>query len=206
MITEDDYLPISAIQHYAYCPRQCAMIHIEQVWSENFWTAEGRLLHDRVDHGEAEQRGNLRSERGVAVISHRLHISGKLDLLEIKGKNPACYFPVEYKRGKPKVAVWDKAQLCAQAMCLEEMRSIQIQEAAIWYWQVRRREIITIDEALRNITKDIIREAQTMIKTGITPRAIFDKRCNACSLIDLCSPEAMQNDHSKTYINNMFSS
>ena len=205
-IMEEDYLPLSAIQHYAYCPRQCALIHIEQVWSENFWTAEGKLLHERVDCGEAEQRGNLRTERGVSVISHRLHISGKLDLLEIQGKNPVRYFLVEYKRGKPKIAVWDRAQLCAQVMCLEEMRSVQIKEAALWYWQVRRREIIAIDESLRKLTEEIIRSVQAMKRAGVTPQAHFDKRCNACSLIDLCEPKAMQNDNSKTYINKMFSS
>lgn len=203
---EGDYLAISAIQHYAYCPRQCALIHIEQAWSENFWTAEGRLLHDRVDSGGTEQRGNLRTERSVAVISHRLRISGKLDLLEIQGKSPVHYFPVEYKRGKPKLAEWDKAQLCAQVLCLEEMRDVQIKEAALWYWQVRRREMVSIDESLRKLTEDIISASQAMIQSGITPHALFDKRCNACSLIDLCNPKAMQTDRSITYINNMFSS
>lgn len=202
---EEDYLPLSAIQHYAYCPRQCALIHIEQVWSENFWTAEGRLLHERVDSGIAEKRGNLRTERGVSVVSHRLHISGKLDLLEIQGKDPVCYLPVEYKRGKPKTAVWDRAQLCAQVMCFEEMRSIQIKEAALWYWQVRHREIVVIDELLRMLTEEIISAAQAMIRAGITPKALYDNRCKACSLIDLCEPKAMQNDYSKTYINKMFS-
>lgn len=203
---EEDYLPVSAVQHYAYCPRQCALIHIEQAWSENFWTAEGRLLHDRVDSGVAEQRGNIRTERSVAIVSHRLNISGKLDLLEIRGKNPVHYFPVEYKRGKPKIAIWDKAQLCAQVICLEEMKLVKINEAALWYWQVRRREIVSIDDALRKLTEKIIAEAQAMIQTGLTPKALFDKRCNACSLIDICEPKVMQNDNSKTYINGMFSS
>lgn len=203
---DDDYLAISAIQHYAYCPRQCALIHIERAWSENFWTAEGRLLHDRVDSGGVEQRGNLRTERSVEVVSHRLRISGTLDLLEIQGKSPVCYFPVEYKRGKPKIALWDKAQLCAQVLCLEEMKSVQIKEAALWYWQVRRREQVVIDEALRQSTQALIASAHLMMQSSITPKAIFDKRCLACSLIDLCEPKIMQNDRSKTYINKMFSS
>jgi len=121
---EDDTntIMLSALQHYAYCPRQFALIHIEQVWAENYFTAQGKLLHERVDSYEPEQRGNTRYERSVAVISHRLKINGKLDLLEIEGKPPNKYFPVEYKRGKPKLEDWDKIQLCAQALCLEEMR------------------------------------------------------------------------------------
>ncbi|HAT2138922.1 TPA: CRISPR-associated protein Cas4 [Legionella pneumophila] len=204
-MTEDDYLLVSAIQHYAYCPRQCALIHIEQIWLENLWTAEGRALHARVDAGGSEQRGNLRSERGVMVISHRLRIRGKLDLLEVQGKSPVSYFPVEYKRGKPKLEVWDKAQLCAQVLCLEEMRNVQIKEAALWYWQIRHREIVSIDEQLREKTEEIISAAHSMIESGITPRALFSKRCNACSLIDLCEPQCLQHDNSKVYVNSMYS-
>jgi CRISPR-associated exonuclease Cas4 len=204
MVGDDDYIALSALQHYAYCPRQCALIHIEQAWSDNFWTAEGRLLHERVDNGESEQRGNVRTERSVAVISHRLHIKGKLDLLEIKGKPPYEYFPVEYKRGKPKVEDWDKIQLCAQTLCLEEMRSIRIEKAALWYWKVRHREIVVIDDTLRTQTEKIIEQAQTMIQSGITPHAIFDKGCNACSLIDLCKPNALQHDRSVAYVNEIF--
>ena len=203
-MNEDDYLPISAIQHYAYCPRQCALIHIEQAWSENFWTAEGRLLHQRVDSGEAEQRGNMRTERSVAVISHRLCISGKLDLLEIQGKSSLHFFPVEYKRGKPKIKDWDRIQLCAQVLCLEEMRNIHIKEGALWYWQLRRRENIIIDMKLRTQTEEIISAAQEMIQSRKTPRAIFDKRCNACSLIDLCEPRALHRDCTTEYVKELF--
>jgi CRISPR-associated exonuclease Cas4 len=204
MVGDDDYIALSALQHYAYCPRQCALIHIEQAWSENFWTAEGRLLHERVDNGESEQRGNVRTERSVAVISHRLHIKGKLDLLEIKGKPPYEYFPVEYKRGKPKVEDWDRIQLCAQALCLEEMRSIRIEKAALWYWKERHREIVVIDDILRTQTEKIIEQAQAMIQSGFTPHAIFDKKCKACSLIDLCKPNALQQDRSAAYVSEIF--
>lgn len=201
---EDNYLAISALQHYAYCPRQCALIHLEHAWSENFWTAEGRLLHDRVDSGAFEQRGKSRTERSVAVISHRLCISGKLDLLEIRGGSPFCYYPVEYKRGKPKIKDWDKVQLCAQVLCLEEMLSVQIEEAALWYWQVRRREIVAIDKQLRTCTESIISATQTMVKSGVTPRPVFDKRCKACSLIDLCKPNSLQRDNSVSYISGIY--
>lgn len=201
----DDFLPISALQHYAFCPRQFALIHLEQAWEENYWTAQGRLLHERVDNGEPEQRGNVRFERGVAVISHRLHITGKLDLLEIESRPPGSFFPVEYKRGKPKVEDWDRVQVCAQILCLEEMRDICIEEGALWYWQVRKRERVVIDDALRIHTETIIAEAQRVLTNGVTPKPVFDVRCRACSLIDLCEPGALQKDRSAAYVNGIYS-
>lgn len=197
---------ISALQHYAYCPRQFALIHIEQVWAENYFTAHGNLLHERVDSCEPEQRGNTRYERGVAVISHHLNISGKLDLLEIEGKPASRYFPVEYKRGKPKQEDWDKIQLCAQALCLEEMRSISIDEGALWYWKVRKREPVLFDKTLRETTLAVIKEAHTLLASGKTPPPTDNKkRCRACSLIDLCEPDTFRRDHSSHYINELFS-
>jgi CRISPR-associated exonuclease Cas4 len=205
-LVEDDYLPLSALQHYAYCPRQCALIHLEQAWIENFWTAEGRLLHERVDSGETEQRGVVRKERSVSVISHTLKLVGKLDLLEIRGTSSSrCYLPVEYKRGKPKVEDWDKVQLCGQALCLEEMWTIQIKEGALWYWQTRAREIVQFDEKLRAHTKQIIAEATAMLASQKTPAAVYNKKlCSACSLLEYCEPEVMTRDHSKIYTNELF--
>jgi len=206
MDSSEQSIFISALQHYAYCSRQFALIHIEQVWAENFYTAHGNLLHERVDSCEPEQRGNVRFERSVAVISHKLRISGKLDLLEIEGKSPAKYFPVEYKRGKPKLEDWDKIQLCAQALCLEEMRDVAIDEGALWYWQPRKREPVVFDAAIRNVTLAAIEGAHKLLATGKTPSPIVDKkRCRACSLIDLCEPDAFRRDHSKTYIEELFS-
>lgn len=197
---------ISALQHYAYCPRQFALIHIEQAWSDNYFTAHGNLLHERVDSYEPEQRGNVRFERSVAVKSENFKISGKLDLLEIEGKPPVHYFPVEYKRGKPKVENWDKIQLCAQALCLEEMRQIKIEEGALWYWQVRRREVVMIDEALRKETISVIETAHSMLASGKTPPPINNKkRCRACSLIELCEPGTFRRDHSRAYTEVLYS-
>src|SRR3989304_6360050 len=124
-------LMLSALQHYAYCPRQFALIHIEQAWEENRFTAEGRVLHERVDSGVAEQRHGVRSERGVLLRSETYRLTGKMDLLEIEQGNPPKYFPVEYKRGKPKVEDWDRIQLCAQALCIEEMRHAPVAEGGI---------------------------------------------------------------------------
>jgi len=188
--TEPDWLMISALQHYAYCPRQFALIHIEQAWAENFFTAHGNLLHERVDSYESEQRGNTRYERSVAVLSNQHLIRGKLDLLEIEDKPAKKYFPVEYKRGKPKQEAWDKIQLCAQALCLEEMRNITIKEGALWYWQIRKREPVSFDKQLRTVTKNTIEGAHAVLTSGKTPMpTVIKLRCRACSLVDLCEPE-----------------
>ncbi|MDQ1363308.1 MAG: CRISPR-associated exonuclease Cas4 [Pseudomonadota bacterium] len=202
---DENQLAISALQHYAYCPRQFALIHIEQVWAENHFTAEGRVLHERVDSGVAEQRRGTRFERGVLLLSQRYGLTGKMDLLEIESGDSPRYFPVEYKRGKPKVEDWDRIQLCAQALCIEEMRNTQVTEGAIWYWEVRRREPIMIDDALRSTTVAVIDGAHALLASGKTPPPIDDKkRCKACSLVDLCQPDAFRRDHTAAYIHDMF--
>ncbi len=196
---------ISALQHYAYCPRQFALIHVEQVWAENYFTAHGNLLHERVDSCEPEQRGDVRFERGVSVKSQQLRLTGKLDLLEVEGKSPSKYFPVEYKRGKPKIEDWDKIQLCAQALCLEEMREIQIDKGALWYWKVRKREPVVFNETLRNTTLAAIDGAHKILASGNTPPPTDQKkRCKACSLVDLCEPDTFRRDRSSAYIKELF--
>lgn len=205
MNDSDQLILISALQHYAYCPRQFALIHVEQVWAENYFTMHGNILHERVDSCEPEQRGNVRFERGVAVNSHELRLTGKLDLLEVDGKPPDKYFPVEYKRGKPKIEDWDKIQLCAQALCLEEMREINIAEGALWYWQVRKREPVLINDTLRSVTLEAIEGAHKLLESGKTPSPSDNKkRCRACSLVDLCEPDTFRHDHSSTYIKGLF--
>lgn len=203
----DNFIAISALQHYAYCPRQFALIHIEQTWEENRFTAEGRVLHERVDSGVVERRRDTRYERGVMLESRHYGLRGKMDLLEIKVGNPPVFYPVEYKRGKPKVEDWDRIQLCAQALCLEEMRNCQVNEGAIWYWEVRHREVVIIDSQLRDATLTVIQGTHDLINMGATPRPIADaRRCRACSLIDLCEPKVFSKDHSRRYIQEMFTS
>ena len=203
--SEPDWLMISALQHYAYCPRQFALIHIEQAWAENQFTAHGRLLHERVDSYESEQRGDLRSERSISVLSTRLRVRGKLDLLELSGKSVKSYLPVEYKRGKSKAEDWERIQLCAQALCLEEMREIHIDSGALWYWQVRKREAVQFDEALRAVTQQTIEDAHALMASGETPvPTIHKQRCRACSLLDLCEPEAFRKDRTGRYIEALF--
>jgi CRISPR-associated exonuclease Cas4 len=203
----DRYLALSALQHFAYCPRQCALIHTEQVWTDNLFTAHGNALHARVDSGAPEQRGNVRSERAVQLLSHAHKLTGKMDLLEIEtlptgGKG---YFPVEYKRGKPKVQDWDRIQVCAQALCIEEMRGVAVNQGAIWYWEVRRREAVAIDAQLRQTTLATIAAAHALIATRSTPAPTTDvKRCKACSLLDLCQPALHRKDRSAAYVNALF--
>ncbi|MEX1032776.1 MAG: CRISPR-associated protein Cas4 [Cellvibrionaceae bacterium] len=201
----DEYIAISALQHYAYCPRQFALIHVEQVWAENRYTAEGRILHERVDSGAAEQRRGTRYERGVLLRSEVYGLTGKMDLLEVESGDPPRYFPVEYKRGKPKVEDWDRIQVCAQALCIEEMRNTEVTEGAIWYWEVRRREPVPIDAALREATKTAISRAHEVMGSGKTPPPTDNKkRCKACSLFDLCEPDTFRRDHSKRYVAEIF--
>lgn len=200
-------IAISALQHLAYCPRQFALIHVEQAWAENYFTAHGQVLHDRVDGGAPEQRGNVRYERSVAVYSQTLGIHGKLDLLEIEGKTDKKYFPVEYKRGQSKTEDWDRIQLCAQALCLEEMRQVRIDEGALWYWKERKREPVLIDQALRDLTLQAIAQAKDILQSGQTPPPTSQKsRCKACSLIEVCLPDVARQDHSSDYIQQLFSS
>lgn len=202
---QENLLAISALQHYAYCPRQFALIHIEQAWQENRLTAEGRVLHERVDSGVAEKRRGTQSERGVLLRSQQYRLTGKMDLLEIEPGDPPHYLPVEYKRGKPKLEDWDRIQVCAQALCLEEMRDVSISEGAIWYWEVRKREPMAINAALRAATIATIESAHAMLAAGETPAPIENtKRCRACSLVDLCEPATFRQDHSAKYIAELF--
>ncbi len=200
-------IAISALQHYAYCPRQFALIHLEQAWSDNHFTAQGNVLHERVDSQEAETRGNKRSERSVEVRSDRLGLHGKLDLLEVfnqadEGKR---YVPVEYKRGKRKVMDWDRIQLCAQAMCLEEMRGVSVTNGALWYWQERLREVVSIDARLRAETLACVEAARAVLQSQITPLPTSDfKRCKACSLLDMCVPDVVRKDRSAQYVQTLF--
>lgn len=203
----DRYLALSALQHFAYCPRQCALIHTEQVWADNFFTAQGNALHARVDSGAPEQRGSTRSERAVQLLSHVHKLTGKMDLLEVETAPDGSkrYFPVEYKRGKPKVQDWDRIQVCAQALCIEEMRGVAVTEGAIWYWEVRRREAVAIDVKLRQTTLATIEAAHDLLAARNTPAPTSDiKRCKACSLQELCQPALHRKDRSAAYVSALF--
>lgn len=187
----DDFIMLSALQHYAYCPRQCALIHIEQVWSENIFTAEGRIMHEKADSNKHESRGNVRIDYSVPLRSLRLGLVGKADVVEFHLQKDGTWlpFPVEYKRGKPKADDCDKVQLCAQTICFEEMLKVEIMEGALFYGQTRRREDVVFDMALRQETEDTAKKVHELIKSGITPKAEYSKKCDRCSLLELCMPK-----------------
>jgi CRISPR-associated exonuclease Cas4 len=193
MHSEDDLIQLSALQHYAFCPRQCALIHIEQVWSESGLTAEGRIMHERVHEQDRESRGNVRIEYGLPLRSLKLGLVGKADVVEFRriGKETWQPFPVEYKRGKPKLDHCDMIQLCAQALCLEEMLSVSVPSGAIFYGRTRRRLDVLLDDALRQETEEAAKQAHQLITSGMTPPPSYEKRCKSCSLIGECLPKAI---------------
>ncbi|MBZ0157749.1 MAG: CRISPR-associated protein Cas4 [Alphaproteobacteria bacterium] len=188
----DDLIMLSALQHFIYCSRQCALIHIEQVWSENIFTAEGRIMHEKVDTAKHESRGSVRVEYGVPLHSLSLGLVGKADVVEFHRLERGVWlpFPVEYKRGKPKADNCDRVQLCAQAICLEEMLAVEIKEGALFYGQTRRREDVAFDKRLRGETGEIARKVHELIASGITPAPAYSRKCESCSLLDLCLPKA----------------
>jgi CRISPR-associated exonuclease Cas4 len=186
----EDSLPISALQHWLFCPRQCALIHVERLWAENRLTAEGRVLHARTDGRAADRRKGVRTLRSVQIGSERLGLHGVADVVELDG---ARIVPVEYKRGRPKPHRADEVQLCAQALCLEDMTGHPVPEGALYYGETRRRKPVAFDEGLRSLTLSIAEEARAALASGRLPAPVYDRsRCRACSLADLCRPQRMQ--------------
>lgn len=196
--TEDELIPISALQHLAFCERQCALIHIEQVWAENRLTAEGRVLHERVHDAGSESRPGARTARGLRLRSLALGLTGVADVVEFRPDEQGVAvpglrgrwqpFPVEFKRGRPKSDRCDEVQLCAQALCLEEMLGAAIREGALFYGQPRRRQDVTFDASLRGLVAQLAARAQELIRSGRTPPAVLLPKCKSCSLFDLCQP------------------
>jgi CRISPR-associated exonuclease Cas4 len=209
MYSEDDLLMLSALQHIAFCERQCALIHIEQVWKENRLTAQGRLMHERVHGQENETRGDIRSVRGLRLRSLELGIAGIADLVEFHrctegeagialsgAKGTWRVFPVEYKRGKPKKDRCDEIQLCAQAMCLEEMLTTKITSGALYYGAQHKRHDVEFDTSLREETKNAARRLHVLVESGMTPPAKYEKKCESCSMQDLCCPHLSEKNES----------
>ncbi len=186
---EELLVPVSALQHYLFCPRQCALIHIERVWAEDGATMEGRLLHERVDHGKPDRRAGVRTVRGLVLRSFAHGLSGKADAVEFPGGVP---YPVEYKRGRAKAHRADEVQLCAQALCLEEMFGCPVPEGALFYGQTRKRTRIAIDDDLRALTARIVAECRAMIVDARTPSPVAMPACRQCSLAQTCRPDKLQ--------------
>ena len=190
---EDQLLPLSALQHLLFCERQCALIHVEQAWTENRLTVEGKHLHNRVHDGTDESRGNVRIARGVRLSSLELGLVGVADVVEFHhGESGDAWapFPVEYKRGCPKANRCDEVQLCAQAMCLEEMMGATIDEGALFYGATRRRKQVRLDATLRRIVTETSTRLHELVERGETPRPVLGTHCRNCSLFDYCMPES----------------
>ena len=208
---QDDYLMMSGIQHFSFCRRQWALIHLEQQWSENLRTVEGRLLHERChDDSLREKRGDLLIVRGMRVISHRLRLSGSCDIVEFHAdpngitlqQEPGLWrpVPVEYKHGSPKANNADRLQLCAQAMALEEMLVCDIPQGVLFYAEPHRREQVELTPELRQETQSIADEMNGYFSRGYTPKVKPGKRCNACSLKELCLPALYRRIDAADYI------
>ena len=223
---DDSLVMISALQHYLFCKRQCALIHLEGAWGENWLTAAGRVLHERVDERKSESRRDLRQATAVRLVSHRLGVMGVADMVEFhrdaatspvsclpSGASPVSRlssstspsaplaaplpglpglwrpFPVEYKRGRPKSHRADEVQLCAQAMCLEEMLGVFIPAGALFYGEPRRRADVAFDAPLRALTEDVAKGVRDLFASGVTPPPTFGKWCASCSLVEECRPK-----------------
>lgn len=211
---EDDYLMISGIQHFKFCRRQWALIHLEQQWEDNVHTVVGELMHKKVhDPYLTEKRKDVIIARAMPVASRELGISGECDVVEFHKSEDGiklhghrglyAVYPIEYKKGKPKLTEEDRLQLAAQVLCLEEMFSVQIPEGAIFYGETRRREPAEITEELRTEVQEMFREMHGYYARHYTPKVKYSKSCNACSLKDICLPKLGKAVPVNTYIRRM---
>lgn len=231
MFTEDDFIMISALQHYVYCPRQCGLIHVDDVWQENLFTVRGNILHEKVDTDTYETRGTLKTVRGLRIHSFRHGIVGRCDVVEFKetrkrvghsvpkfSGSESFYaetlkrvqgdfdvMPVEFKSGEPKENISDKVQLCAQVFCLEEMLNTKISQGAFFYGKIRRRNVVEIDNELRLQTESIIASVREVVSKKIVPAAEYAPKCRNCSLQSICQPKAMNKRKLQSYINRLYS-
>ena len=190
MYSDDQLLPISALVHLIFCERRCALVHIEQLWAENVFTVEGNQLHEKAHDGKSETAGKTRIARSLWLKSDQLGLIGQADIVEFHDNGQVV--PVEYKRGKPKKDDSDRVQICAQAMCLEEMKNVSIQTAYLFYGKQQKRTKVTIDEALRETTRSKIKRLRQMIEQRETPVAKRMPKCDKCSLIELCMPNTQR--------------
>lgn len=211
MYAEEDYLMLSGIQHFSFCRRQWAMIHIEQQWEENVRTTAGELMHKKAhDEGAFEKRGNLLTVRGLRISSRELGLSGQCDVVEFRQDAAGIALfgydgkwrpvPVEYKHGAPKEHQADELQLCAQAMCLEEMFQTEIALGYLFYGENRRRTQVEFTDSLRDEVRKLTKEMHELFRRGYTPNARPTRQCKACSLENLCVPKLQKAMKVRDYI------
>lgn len=202
MFEADEYVMLSALQHFSFCPRQCALIHIEQAWQENLYTLRGLRVHETVNVPGDELVEDIRVERSLPLWSQKLGLKCIGDVVEFLTNGTP--YPVEYKSGPRKVREADSVQLCAQALCLEEMLNVAVPRGAIYYYASRRRREVELDEALRSHTINLIQQVRSMIATGTLPPPVADNRCQDCSLIETSMPQATHHFLSSTQPQNPF--
>lgn len=207
----DETLQLSGLQHYAFCPRQWGLIHVEGLWQENLHTVEGALQHGKAhDQQAVEKRGALLIVRGMRVRSARLQVSGACDVVEFREdergvslrgrKGRYLPYPVEYKHGAPKDHDADRLQVCAQSMCLEEMLCCDIPEAALFYETIRRRETVTLDASLRGKTEQLLSQMRDLLRRGYTPQVKPSAKCKSCSMAELCLPTLIKAENVSEYL------
>lgn len=208
---ESDFLMLSGLQHFTFCRRRWALIHIENQWAENIRTIDGELMHENAhDKDFGESRGDLIIRRGMNVFSRTLGVSGECDVLELRRGEKGIPlkdregmwlpFPVEYKRGRPNEQSGDKLQLCGQAMCLEEMLCCDIPGGAMYYGELRRRQAVEFSSELRKKVTDSLEQMHDLFRRGHTPKVKPTKACNACSMKGLCLPELMRTRSASSYL------
>ncbi len=199
---DDNMIPLSAMTHFAHCPRRCALVHLEQIWRDNQATVEGEVLHEKAHSGDRESRGKVKIIRSLRLSSIELGITGITDIVEFHAalagdggvkipytKGTWIPFPIEYKRGASKDIFSFKVQLCAQALCLEEMLRCRIEKGSLFLGVKQHRTDVIFDESLREQTKEISQKVHELFKNRLTPPPIYSKRCDSCSLIDMCKPK-----------------
>jgi CRISPR-associated exonuclease Cas4 len=183
---------LSMLEHFAYCPRQCALIHLEQVYDENVFTLKGSAGHERVDEPQSGESNGTRFERALPLFSHILGLSGKADLIEFPGDVP---YPVEYKHGSKSGRGPSEIQLCGQALCLEEMFHVAVPKGALYSITSHRRREVAITEGLRENTRQTVVSVREMLRSETLPAALNDARCTHCSLIEVCNPNILDCDN-----------
>ncbi|APD10409.1 MULTISPECIES: CRISPR-associated protein Cas4 [Thermus] len=184
----DEAIPISALQHFAYCPRQCALIHVEAAWEDNLYTLRGRRAHEGVDLPEGLVREGVRVEFALPLYSERLGLVGRADAVEFHGGVP---YPVEHKVGPRRTRRADEIQLCAQALCLEEMLGVEVPKGALFYRTSRKRREVVFTPELRALVAEVTEQVRTLLHSGHLPPPVKDARCRDCSLVEVCLPHLM---------------
>lgn len=206
MFNEDEFIQLSALQHYVFCPRQCALIHVDDAWNDNLFTVRGNILHEKVDTDTYETRGALKTVRALKIHSFRLGLAGKCDVVEFRKSKDGAQevLPVEFKAGQPKQNISDEVQLYAQALCLEEMLHTTIKHGAFFYGKIRRRVQVDLGDALRKQTEEIIAAVHAIVQRKVVPPARYEKKCNTCSLEQVCQPKAMNERRLEAYMNALY--